>query len=58
MNTIKESDQTFFTSMILVLQNTFGTRDLEWFSVAETVLNTLFNMKSDMTYEWVNLLVN
>jgi len=31
--------------MINVVGKNFGTQDLEWFCAAETVLNTLFNMK-------------
>jgi hypothetical protein len=41
--------------MISIINNKFGTQDLEWFCAAETILNTLFNIKSRNTQEYAKL---
>lgn len=44
--------------MINVVGKNFGTQDLEWFCAAETVLNTLFNMKQRISHEHAKLFIN
>ena len=44
--------------MLNVLAKTFGTQDLEWYCAAETVLNTLFNMKQRVSHEQAKLFID
>jgi len=44
--------------MISVISNTFGTTDLEWYCACETVLNTLFNIKSRNSNEYAKLFID
>lgn len=44
--------------MFTIVINRFGTDDLEWFCATETLLNTLFNLKSRNAPEYAKFLIN
>lgn len=44
--------------MLNVIGKNFGTQDLEWFCAAETVLNTLFNMRQRVSHEQAKLFID
>ena len=44
--------------MLNVVGKNFGTQDLEWFCTAETVLNTLFNMRQRISHEQAKLFID
>lgn len=51
-------DKRYLFEMIQVTVKCFGTNDLEWFCAAETVLNTMFNLKSRMAHEYARLYIS
>ena len=53
-----ESDKKHLFSMLLVLVKNFGTKDMEWLCAAETILNTLFNVRQRVTHEQAKSFVN
>jgi hypothetical protein len=55
---VNDNDKTYLFNMISVISNTFGTSDLEWFCACETVLNTLFNIKSRNSHEYAKLFID
>lgn len=55
---VTENDKTYLFNMISVVSNTFGTSDLEWFCACETVLNTLFAIKSRNSHEYAKLFID
>lgn len=55
---VNENDKTYLFNMISVISHTFGTTDLEWFCACETVLNTLFNIKSRNSHEYAKLFID
>jgi hypothetical protein len=54
---VSDEDKTYIFKMISVLNNKFGTQDSEWFCAAETILNTLFNIKSRNSHEYAKLFI-
>lgn len=54
---VSDEDKTYIFKMISVLNNKFGTQDSEWFCAAETILNTLFNIKSRNSHEYSKLFI-
>jgi hypothetical protein len=43
--------------MINIINNKFGTQDLEWFCAAEAILNILFSIKSRNSHEYAKLFI-
>ena len=43
--------------MIKILVEKFGCSDLEWFCAAETIVNTIFNLKSKNSHEYAKLFI-
>ena len=54
---VSDEDKTYIFKMISVLNSKFGTPDSEWFCAAETILNTLFNIKSRNSHEYAKLFI-
>ena len=48
---VKETDLNYLTQMMAQVIRTFGTEDSEWYCATQTVLNSLFNLKSSFTHE-------
>ena len=48
---VKEADLKYLTEMMAQVIRTFGTEDSEWYCATQTVLNSLFNLKSSFTHE-------
>ena len=46
-----KNDQNYMDKMVKVLELTFGTQDLDWFSAAETIINALFTFKSAFCHD-------
>jgi len=57
MNAVSDEDKKYLFKMINVLNSKFGTSDSEWFCAAETILNTLFNIRSRNSHEYAKLLI-
>lgn len=57
MNAVSDDDKKYLFKMINVLNSKFGTSDSEWFCAAETILNTLFNIRSRNSHEYAKLLI-
>jgi hypothetical protein len=55
---IGEHDKKYIFSMLNVVINTFGTEDTEWFQATETILNTLFNVKTRNSPEYATHIIN
>lgn len=51
---ISEQDKKYIFSLLNVVINTFGTDDTEWFCATETILNTLFNVKTRNSPEYAS----
>ena len=56
-NVITESDKKYLFQLFGVIITNFGTEDLEWFCAAETILNTLFNIKTRNSPEYAKYLI-
>ena len=56
-NVISESDKKYLFKLFGVIIQNFGTEDLEWFCAAETILNTLFNIKTRNSPEYAKYLI-
>lgn len=48
---VTDNDKKHLYQMLNVIGKNFGSQDLEWFCAAETVLNTLFNMRQRVSHE-------
>ena len=44
--------------MIKVIGKNFGTQDLEWYCAAETILNSLFNLRQRVSHEQAKLFID
>lgn len=51
---IDEADKRYLFKLFHVILNSFGTDDLEWFCATETILNALFNIKSNNAPEYAS----
>lgn len=49
---VNEGDKKHIFNLLNVVINTFGTEDTEWFCAADTILNTLFNIKTRNSPEY------
>jgi len=56
-STINEEDKKYFFTLLSVVVNTFGTEDTEWFCATETILNTLFNVKTRNQPEYAKSII-
>lgn len=54
---MNEEQKLYLFKIISVIINKFGTHDLEWFCASETILNTLFNIKSRNSHEYAKLFI-
>jgi hypothetical protein len=48
---VTQEEKKHLYQMLNVIAKNFGSQDLEWFCAAETVLNTLFNLKQRISHE-------
>ena len=55
---MKKDDQVYLTEMMAQVIRTFGTEDSEWYCATQTVLNSLFNLKSNFTHEQAKTFIN
>ena len=55
---VTENDKRHLYQMLNVIGKNFGSQDLEWFCAAETVLNTLFNMRQRVSHEQAKLFID
>lgn len=54
---IGDQDKKYLFSLLNVVINTYGTDDTEWFCATETILNTLFNLKTRNSPEYAKTLI-
>ena len=54
---INEEDKKYFFTLLTVVVNTFGTDETEWFCATETILNTLFNIKTRNQPEYAKSII-
>lgn len=54
---INEEDKRYLFKLFHVILNSFGTDDLEWFCATETILNTLFNIKTNNAPEYASQII-
>ena len=50
-------DKKYLQEFFRVLIQNFGTADLDWFSGAEAILNTLFNIKTKNSPEYARYFI-
>ena len=55
---VTDNDKKHLFQMMSVLAKNFGTQDLEWFCAAETVINTLFNMRQRVGHKQAQLFID
>lgn len=54
---ISDSDKKHLFQLFSVVIHSFGTDDMEWFCVTETILNTLFNIKTRNSPEYAKYFI-
>lgn len=56
-NLINDNDKKYLFQLFNVVIHNFGTEDMEWFCATETILNTLFNIKSRNSPEYAKFFI-
>ena len=56
-NMIGDQDKKYLFNLLQVVIKTFGTDDTEWFCGTETILNTLFNVKTRNSPEYARYII-
>ena len=54
---IGDQDKKYLFNLLQVVIKTFGTDDTEWFCGTETILNTLFNVKTRNSPEYARYII-
>jgi glucuronate isomerase len=54
---IGDQDKKYLFNLLQVVIKTFGTDDTEWFCATETILNTLFNVKTRNSPEYARTII-
>ncbi len=54
---IGDHDKRYLFNLLQVVIKTFGTDDTEWFCGTETILNTLFNVKTRNSPEYARYII-
>ena len=57
LQAISEDDKKYLFQLFGVIINTFGTDDNEWFCATETILNTLFNIRTRNAPEYAKFFI-
>lgn len=54
---IGDDDKKYLFNLLQIVIKTFGTDDTEWFCGTETILNTLFNVKTRNSPEYARYII-